>query len=169
VQRSMALGRDPRPLSARQAAILREAVAPVLRDMEATGQALPDIRAEAHADRGAGIACVWIQDPGGAGRGISVLPAGGRGDQLCDLAGQLQDWASDVEAGPGRGPWPDCPAHPGDHRLEPEATGDTAVWWCPQTARVIAEVGALGSPLRGISRARSRKQAEPARRRRGRS
>jgi hypothetical protein len=161
----MALGRNPRPLSARQAAILWEVVAPVLHDMQATGQALPDIRAEAHADLGTGLVCAWIQDPGGTGHGISVLPAARRGDQLYDLAGQLQDWASDVQAGPGRGPWPDCPAHPGDHRLEPEATGDTAVWWCPRTTRVIAEIGALGSPLRGIPRTRSRKQTGSTRRR----
>ena len=50
--RSRALSRNPRPLSARQAAILREAVAPLLRDMAATGQTPPEIRAEAHADRG---------------------------------------------------------------------------------------------------------------------
>jgi hypothetical protein len=163
MRRSMAPGPDPRPLSARQATILREAVAPLLRDLEATGRALPDIRAEAHADRGAGLVAAWIQDPGGAGRGISVLAAGPRGDQLRDLAEQLQDWAGDVRADPERGPWPDCPAHPGDHRLEPEAAGDTAVWWCPRTARVIAEIGALGSPLRGIPRIRSRKQAGPGR------
>lgn len=157
-ERSRALSLNPRSLSARQAAILWEAVAPLLRDMEATGHALPDIRAEAHADRGTGIVCAWIRDPGGAGRDISVLPPGQRGDQLYDLAEQLQDWAGDVLVDPARRPWPNCPAHPGDHRLEPEATGDTAVWWCPQTAQVIAEIGALGSPLRGVPRIRSRKQ-----------
>jgi len=154
-ERSRALSLDPRPLSARQAVILREAVAPLLRDMEATGQALPDIRAEAHADRGAGIVCAWIQDPGGTGRTISVL-RGRRGDQLCDLAEQLQDWARSVQVGPQRLRWPDCPAHPGAHWLDPEATGETAVWCCAQTTRVVAEIGALGSPLRGVPRVRSR-------------
>jgi RimJ/RimL family protein N-acetyltransferase len=105
---------------------------------------LPDIRAEAHADCGAGVVCAWIRDPGGTGRSISVLPPGQRGDQLYDLAEQLQDWARDVQAAPRRRPWPDCPAHPGAHRLEPEAVGETAVWWCPQTSRVVAEIGALG-------------------------
>jgi hypothetical protein len=136
---------NPQPLSARQTAILREAVAPLLRDMEATGQAVPNIRAEAHADRGTGIVCAWIRDPGGAGHSISVLPPEPRGDQLCDLAEQLQDWARNVQVDPQQRPWPDCPAHPGAHRLEPEATGETAVWWCPQTTRVVAEIGALGS------------------------
>jgi hypothetical protein len=135
---------------------LREAVAPLLRDMEATGQARPDIRGEAHADRGTGIVCAWIQDPGGAGRSISVLPPGQRGDQLCDLAEQLQDWTRGAQADPQRPGWPDCPAHPGEHRLEPEAIGETAEWWCPQTTRLVAEIGALDSPLRGTPRFKSR-------------
>lgn len=146
-ERSRALGLSPRPLSAGQAAILREAVAPLLCDMEATGQSRPDIRAEAHADRGAGIVCAWIGDPGGTGRSISVLASAQRGDQLADLAEQLQDWARGTQASPHRPEWPDCPAHPGCHRLEPCALGETAGWECPQANRVIAEIGALGRTM----------------------
>ncbi len=157
-ERSHALSLSPRPLSARQAAILWEAVAPLLRDIAATGHALPDIQAEAHADRGPGVVCAWIRDPGGAGRTISVLPPVQRGDQLYDLAEQLQDWAGAVQVDPQRPAWPDCPAHPGAHRLEPLATGETAVWYCAQTTRVVAEIGGLGSPpLAGIPRIKSRK------------
>jgi hypothetical protein len=160
-ERSRALSLIPRPLSARQAAILWEAVGPLQRDMEATGQAVPDIRPEAHADRGAGIVCAWIQEPDGTGRTLSVL-RGRLADQLCDLAEQLQDWAGSVQGDAQRVPWPECPAHPGAHRLEPDATGETAVWECPQTNRVVAEIGALGSPLRGMPRIRSRKPGSAA-------
>jgi hypothetical protein len=155
-ERSRVLSLNPRPLNARQAAILREAVGPLLRDMDATGQPLPDIRAEAHADRGAEVVCAWIRGPGGTGRSISVLPPGQRGDQLCDLAEQLQDWARSVQEDPARVPWPNCPAHPDDHRLEPESTGETAMWWCPLTTRVVAEIGALGSAPRRIPQIKSR-------------
>jgi hypothetical protein len=155
--RSRALSLELQPLSARQAAILRDAVAPLLRDMEATGQARPDIRPEAPGGPGPGVVCGWIQGPGGSGRSISVLPDVQRGDQLCDLAEQLQDWARSVQPDPQRHGWPDCPAHPGAHRLDPEATGETAMWSCPQTMRVIAEIGALDSPLRGVPRIKSRK------------
>lgn len=154
---SPALSGDPWPLSTRQAAVLWEAVAPLLRDMEATGQARPDIQAEAHAGPGVGVVCAWIRDPGGTGRQITVLPPEQRGDQLADLAEQLQDWASDAQADLQQPRWPDCPAHPGAHRLEPEATGETALWYCPQTMRVIAEIGALDSPRRGPARITSRK------------
>lgn len=82
---SPALSGDPWPLSARQAAILWEAVAPLLHDMEANGQALPDIRAEAHEGPGVvGVVCAWIQDPGGTGRQITVLSPGPRGVELCN-------------------------------------------------------------------------------------
>jgi hypothetical protein len=154
---SPALSGDPWPLSARQAAILWDAVAPLLRDMEATGQALPDVRAEAHEGPGVGVVCAWIQDPAGTGRQITVVSPGQRGDQLAGLAEQLQAWATGAQPDPQQPRWPDCPAHPGEHRLDPEATGETAAWYCPQTGRVIAEIGALGSPLRGIPRIKSRK------------
>jgi hypothetical protein len=147
---------DLQPLSARQATILWEAVAPLLHDMKATGQALPDIRAEALGGPEPGVVCAWIHGPGDTGRSLTVLPDVQRGDQLCDLAEQLQDWARSGQADPRRHGWPDCPAHPGEHRLDPDATGETAVWSCPKTMRVIAEIGALDSPLRGPPRIRSR-------------
>jgi len=96
--------------------------------------------------------CAWIRGPDGTGRSLSVLPPGQRGGQLYDLAEQLQAWARDVQGHPQRHQWPGCPAHPGAHRLEPAAIGDTAEWYCPQTNRVVAEIGALSSPLRGIPR-----------------
>jgi hypothetical protein len=153
---SRAASSDLQPLSARQATMLWEAVAPLLHDMEATGQALPDIRAEARGGPGRGVVRAWIQGPGGTGSSLTVLSDVQRADQLSDLAEQLQDWAGSVQADPQRHGWPDCPAHPGEHRLDPDATGETAVWSCPQTMRVIAEIGALDSPLRGPARIRSR-------------
>jgi hypothetical protein len=153
---SPALSGGPWPLSARQAAILWDAVAPLLRDMEATGQAPPDIQAEAHEGPGVGVVCAWIRGTGGTGRQITLLSPGQRGDQPSDLAEQLQDWARATQADPQQPRWPDCPVHPGEHRLEPEATGETAAWHCSQTLRVT-EIGALGSPVRGIPRIKARK------------
>jgi hypothetical protein len=144
MERSRALGRNPRPLSEQESAILRAAVAPLLRDMEATGQALPDIREEAHEDRGEDAVCAWIQEPGsGRGQGITVLLFCSPGDQLRVLAEQLQDWAGDVQVDPGRRPWPDCPDHPGSHILIPDTRGEIAVWCCPQRGHVIAGIGML--------------------------
>jgi hypothetical protein len=47
---------------------------------------------------------------------------------------------------PASHPWPDCPDHPGAHPLGPETREEVAVWYCPQTLQVVADVGALDSP-----------------------
>src|SRR5258706_9307666 len=52
MERSRVLGRTPRPLTDEEKAVLREAVGPLLPDMDATGQTRPGIREEAHHDRG---------------------------------------------------------------------------------------------------------------------
>ena len=64
MRRSLALSENPRPLTDGEKAVLRRAIAPLLRDMEATGQSLPDIREEAHHDRGEDAVCAWIWEPG---------------------------------------------------------------------------------------------------------
>lgn len=145
IQRSQELGDNPRPLSDREKAVLREAVAPVLRDLEATGQTLPDIREEAHEDRGQDAVCAWIHHPAsGGGEGISVELYCGPALRLYHLAEQLQRWKNDELIDAGRRPWPECPDHDGCFALSPDTRDDVTVWCCPQTGRVIAEIGRLG-------------------------
>jgi hypothetical protein len=144
MQRSRALSTSPRPLTDEEKAVLRRAVAPLLRDMQATGQSLPDIREEAHHDRGEDAVCAWIQEPGGRyGQGIEVSLYCPSADQLYYLAEQLQSWAEDVQVDPGRRPWPDCPDHPGSHMLMPDTRDEDAVWCCPQGGHVITKIGML--------------------------
>jgi hypothetical protein len=84
MERSRALGRHPRPLTDEESAVLRAAVGPLLRDIEATGQARPDIREEAHDDRGEDAVCAWIRDPGNrgaGGQGVTMLPCCSPGDR----------------------------------------------------------------------------------------
>jgi hypothetical protein len=150
MQHSHGLSRNPRPLTDAEAAILWDAVAPLLRDMDATGQTRPDIRADAHEHRGADGLCGWIQEPDGrCGQGITVWLNCARADQLWYLAGQFQDWAGDGQYDPARRPWPECPDHPGTHPLEPEVLEQVAVWYCPRTLQVVADIGALASPRSG--------------------
>jgi hypothetical protein len=141
--RSPALGDSPRPLTDEEKAVLWEAATPLLRDMDATGRARPDVREEAHEDRGDHAACAWIQEPGGFGQGIAVWLDCSSGARLCDLAEQLQAWAGDVQVDPARRPWPDCPDHPGSHELTADTRDDAAVWCCPQGGQVIAGIGML--------------------------
>jgi hypothetical protein len=144
MQRSDELSRRPVPLTDAHRAVLRDAVAPVLRDLKATAHVLPDIREEAHHDRGQDAVCAWIQGPGGTGQGIDVCLNGPPGFQLCSLAEQLQSWKADQLLDSGQGPWwPRCPQHPVDCRLGPDIVDEIAVWSCPRSGQVIATIGSL--------------------------
>jgi hypothetical protein len=144
MRRSLALSENPRQLTDGEKAVLRRAVAPLLRDMEATGQSLPDIREEAHHHCGEDAVCAWIWEPGERyGQGIEVWLHCPPTYQICYLAEQLQSWAGDVQVDPERRPWPGCPDHPGAHTLMPDTRDEVAVWRCPQTGHVIAEIGML--------------------------
>jgi len=149
MQRSRELTRHPRPLTRAQTEVLWQALAPVLRDLEATSQTLPDIREEAHEDPGQDAVCAWIQGPGGTGEGIRVWLNGSEAFQLYSLAEQLQSWKVDQLADSGQAPiWPRCPAHPhaDRHRLEPGIRDEVAVWRCPAGGQTIAAVGSLRHP-----------------------
>ena len=75
---------SPRPLTGEERAVLREAIAPLLRDLEASRRALPQIREEAHEDYGENAVCAWIQDNGRCGQGIRVW-------LFCSPAERLRD------------------------------------------------------------------------------
>jgi hypothetical protein len=143
VQRSIVLHRQPRPLASEQAAVLREAVAPVLRDLRATGETLPDIREESHHDRGEDAVCAWVEGPDRTGQGLDIWLNGSAAFQLYSLAGQLQSWKVD-QLGPGSW-WPRCPRH-ADCGLTAYIDGELAVWTCPASDQVIAPIGSLRHP-----------------------
>jgi hypothetical protein len=141
--RSMNLIRRPRRLTDGEEAVLREAMAPILRDIRATGAILPAIVPEAHEDRGEDYICAWITE-GALGTGIWVPVAGSRADQIFCVAEQLVEWECEKLADAGRpAAWPPCPEHPGRHPLRPEVTGELAVWQCPESERLVSKIGAL--------------------------
>jgi len=143
MRRTMELMRNPRPLTEADAAVLRAAVAPLLRDLAATGMPLPDIRTEAHEDRECAV-CGWIAMPGGFGQGVWVLRDHSHAEQVAELAEQFQNWAADYLVEAGHSPdWPACPAHGGDRGLAAEVRDGAAVWVCREDGRVISPIGAL--------------------------
>lgn len=145
MRRSQALSRNPRPLSGPEKAVLREAVAPLLRDLAAMGQALPDIREEAHEDRGRDGVCAWIAESGNRGQGITVRLNCDEPGRLYFLAEQLQSWKNGELIDAGQQPWPQCPDHAGECTLSPDLNDEAAVWRCPTDGRAIA-IGTLGKP-----------------------
>ncbi len=143
VQRTSELLRNPQPLTEEDAAVLRAALAPVLRDLAATGLPLPEVRMEAHEDRPWSV-CGWIAGPGVYGTGISVMRDRSHAEQVRELAEQFQNWAADVLVDAGQSPaWPLCPEHDRGHGLLADDRDGTAVWVCPETDRVSAPIGAL--------------------------
>jgi hypothetical protein len=87
-QRSQELSEHPRPLTDMERSVLREAVAPLLADLAASGMSLPDIREEAREESAEASVCAWIQGPGRTGEGISVLLDSSPAEQVAELAEQ---------------------------------------------------------------------------------
>jgi hypothetical protein len=144
IQLSRELHKHPRPLTDVERRVLRETVAPLLRDLAASGMSLPDIREEAREDRGDEAVCAWIQGPGVTGEGISIWLDSSSADQVAELAEQIQNWAADKLHDAGHPPeWPRCPEHPTPHRLSPEVRDSFAVWICPESRHVIWAIGGL--------------------------
>jgi aminoglycoside phosphotransferase (APT) family kinase protein len=143
VQRTRELLRSPQPLTEADAAVLRAAAAPLLRDLAATRMPVPDIRSEAHEDRPWAV-CGWIAGRGATGQGVWVMRDGSSAGQVRELAEQFQSWASDVLAGAGQSPeWPLCPEHDRGHGLMADVRDGAAVWVCLHPDHVIAPIGAL--------------------------
>jgi hypothetical protein len=143
IRRSRELSRNPEPLTEADAAVLRAALAPLLRDLTATGMSLPDIREETRFYRERSV-CGWISDLGGSGQGISVMVDNSPAEQVRELAEQIRDWATDVQVDPERPPeWPLCPEHRRAHGIYADVRDDTAVWVCPVTDRVVSPIGSL--------------------------
>jgi hypothetical protein len=142
IQRDLRLRDHPRQLSESEQAQLQAALTPILRDMRATGAVLPDILPEARFDRGEEFVCAWITDGDGMGCGIRICVTTPLASQVWDLAGQLVEWANDIQVG-RRTPWPQCPDHAGTHPLWPDIEAGSAVWKCENSDRIVCRIGAL--------------------------
>ncbi len=144
VLRSMNLMRRPRRLTDGEEAVLQSALAPILRDIRATGAIMPVIVPEAHEDRGEGYVCAWITFGTRDGTGIWVPVAGPAANRVFWLAEQMVEWECEKLADAGRSPaWPPCPDHPGQHPLRPDLKGDSALWKCPAREYVVSKIGAF--------------------------
>jgi hypothetical protein len=122
---------------------LRESIDRVLPDLLATSGLTPEIRdVEWAADPP--LQSAMLHSPDGTGRGISVRSDEGPAERVADLADQIQEWAVEELCAIGQpATWPECPEHPDSHPLAPVAVGGVAVWECPRSNRIVAEIGHL--------------------------
>jgi hypothetical protein len=141
LMRSMELMKHPRELTDAQRALLRDALAPVLRDLAAAGHSAPLIHEESRQDLGEDAICAWLEAPDGTGQGLQVWLNGSAAHQLYSLAEQLQEWMVDQ-----RVTWPPCPVHlDAGHPLEADVRNEEAVWCCPRDGQPVAAIGSLPS------------------------
>jgi hypothetical protein len=112
---------------------LHEALAPVLRDIEASGAIFPAIEEAGDADADDELASVMASGSDGTGMGIFVPAQRLTAERVARLAEQLQEWEVEELAAAGRSAtWPGCPDHPNSHPLEPVVDEEQgAIWRCP--------------------------------------
>lgn len=61
-------------------------------------------------------------------------------DAVLEMAAQVQEFAIEVVLWRA---WPRCPTHPTGHPLELAEANGSALWACPESGHVVAEVGEL--------------------------
>jgi hypothetical protein len=89
---------------------------------------------------------VWLREADGAGTVVTVGPGGSAVDAIVSLADEVQEWAVEALFAVGLPPvWPECPDHPDSHPLDPRRRGGVAVWQCPRSGVVVAQIGSLES------------------------
>ncbi len=118
---------------------LREALAPVLRDLARTGLGAPRFE-DPTSDSEHAEAMMRAAD--GSGRGVSVRRSAALAVRVADAADQVQEWAIEFQLwGSAPTNWPQCPSHPDSHPMRAVVLGETAVWACPDSDSVTVRIG----------------------------
>ena len=121
---------------------LRQALKPVLRDLQSTGVAAPrieDVGWTDDPDRPSVM--LWSAD--GSGTGVFVSRSQSLPERAAAMADKVQEWA--IEEVWGRAPtnWPPCPRHPDSHPMKATTQGGVPAWVCPADDTFVATVGTV--------------------------
>ena len=85
-----------------------------------------------------------LQSTSGEDVTIGLSSADDPARQLVDVTSQVQDWiVEELWSQRQASTWPECPEHPQSHPLKPTLKGGVAVWTCPVSGSVVAEIGSL--------------------------
>ncbi len=104
IQRNRVLGGQPRPLTDRERTRLRETMAPVLRDVQASGAVSPVIWEETQDGVHDEWVSVMLWSADGTGMGVFIPTEPTAADQVARLAEQVQEWEIEELAAAGRPP-----------------------------------------------------------------
>lgn len=121
---------------------LRQALEPVLRDLQSAGIDAPRIDdSDWTGDPESPSAMLW--SPDGSGTGVYVAKSASSPERVASMADQVQDWAIEELWSHLPTNWPPCPQHPNSHPLKATTQDAAAVWVCPTDDHVVAAIGAL--------------------------
>ena len=128
---------------------MRQALVPVLRDLEGAGIAAPRIEADGWTGD-ADQPSVMLWSPTGSGMGVQVSRQARPAEQVASVADQVQEFV--IAELWSRAPTnvPPCPRQPSTHPLRAPARDDAAAWVCPVDDFVVALVGALSRSGRRV-------------------
>jgi hypothetical protein len=121
---------------------LEAALAPVLRDVRATAGVDLEVRDETWPGAPARSAMVW--EPSGSGTGVYISDGDELTEQIAEASDQVQEiviealWDAHLPVS-----WPACSEHPSTHPLAVATVEERVVWSCPNTKKVVAEIGKL--------------------------
>ena len=122
--------------------VLRQSLAPVLRDLGRHGFGQPTIEdVDWTGDEEQPSA--MLRSPDGSGTGVSVRRSDPPCERIAAMADQVQEWAVEEYGSAGASNWPVCPRHPQSHPMRPTTSHASAMWVCPTSEEVLALIGAL--------------------------
>ncbi len=116
-------------------ALLAAALEPALRDLTSTCDA--SWRLDETEWNGPLSAWLWEST---SGMGIFIERDASFEAQVASLADQIQEFAIEYLRSTS---WPECLLHPGTHPMDAAVFETRAVWCCPKSHEVLADVGAL--------------------------
>lgn len=122
---------------------LRQALDPVLRDLDRAGLVLPRLEDRPWAP-GPGVLSVVLVGADGSSTGVSVPLDATAAERVALAADQVQEWVVEDQLWrAGATAWPSCPAPRHTHPTRAVAADGVAAWACPVSGEVVAPVGGL--------------------------
>lgn len=121
---------------------MRQALAPVLHDLEGAVVAAPRIES-ADWSEDPDWPSVMLWSPTGSGMGVRVSRLARLSERVASVADQVQEFVIEELWRQAPTNWPPCPRHPTTHPMKAMAQDDAAVWVCPVDDALVSLIGAL--------------------------
>ena len=122
--------------------VLRQAMEPVLRDLQGAGIAAPRIEDDDWTGD-PDLPSVMLRSPDGSATGVSVARFDAVFERIASAADQVQEWAIEELWGHASTNWPPCPQHPNSHPMKATTRDGAAVWVCPADDALVSKIGEL--------------------------